>query len=178
MKTPIAIGGIIAAALACASCEFRTASDIEAELEAHYGTIAAIDPDLMGVNRAAAEVEEFQFIAIEPGSWRSTTTVSGSKSRDTRQRCHRYPRRIDQALDLTPIWSMTKDCRIKTSWTSGTYAIDYACDDGRQKMNARATVTGDFAKRYIVETKISMSPARRGVSTMSMTTTAERTGDC
>lgn len=174
----VAIAGVICAAVATSACEFRTAADLEAELDAHYGMIAAVDPDITGVNAAAAEAEEFQFIAIQPGAWRATHSVNGEASRDTRQRCHRYPRRIDQALDLTPIWSMTKDCKIKTSWTSGTYAIDYACDDGKQRLTANARVTGDFARRYVVETRISLSPARRGVSSISMTTTAERVGDC
>ena len=178
MRTAAFAGVLSMAAIATSACEFRTAADVEAELEAHYGLIGSVDPDIAGVNLAAAEAEEFQFITIAPGAWRSTHSTNGKADRDTRQRCHRYPRRVDQALDLTPIWQMTKDCKVKTSWTSGTYAIDYACDDGKQRLNARATVTGDFSKRYMVETKISFSPARRGMGQMSMTTTAERIGDC
>ena len=174
----IAMTFVVAAALAGAACG-PSPADFEAAMDEHYyGRIAAVDSDIVGVNAAAAKVEEFQFLTIAPGVWRSTVNVSGDGARDVRQRCHRYPRRLDQALDLTPVWTMTKDCKISTKWTSGSYTIEYACDDGRQRMNASARVTGDFTKRYMIEAKYAYSPARRGARSITTTTTAERVGDC
>ncbi len=177
MKT-LQAGAVIASALAVSGCEFRTAADVEAELEAHYGKIGAVDPDIVGVNAMAAEAEQFQFLTIGPGQWRATNTVSGEGRREVTQRCHAYPRRIDQALDLTPVWSMTKDCKIKTGWSYGAYTIEYACNDGNSRMNATARVTGDFEKRYLVETKINYATPGQRAQTLTTTTTAERIGDC
>lgn len=181
MKTHHA-GAIVAATLSTASCDAPTGADIEARLDAHYSMIGSAEPETVEpLQPGFATVDNggFHFDTIAAGNWRITQTVSGEGRRQVTQKCYSTPRRIAQLVDLRSTFDRSRDCQFEMDKLSNGYAIKYVCERGSQRANATARITGDFTRRYMIETKINVSGSgNRRPETITTTTTAERAGDC
>jgi hypothetical protein len=185
MKTHHA-GAIVAAVLATAGCDAAAGpgapGGFEAAMDAHYyGALADADVVAEPVKPGFATVENggYHFDTIAPGNWRITQTVSGEGRRRVSQQCYSTPRRIAQLVDLRSTFDRSRDCQFEMDKLANGYAVRYVCENGSRRANAAARITGDFTRRYMVETKINMSgTSNRRAETITTTTTAERAGDC
>ncbi len=165
------------AAIAVSACEFRTAADLEAELEAHYGKIGAVD-DNLDPSESGAKVNVFNFEHIAAGLWRTTSSTDGHNDRQTRKRCYSHPQRADQTIELTSVASLLSSCKTLKMQNGGGYTIEHNCDNGETKLSGATTISGNLKTSYVIETRLAFRPRWRGMDRLSVTTVAERVGDC
>jgi len=178
MRTAAMAGVLGFAAFTVSACEFRTAADVEAELEAHYnGKMASVDNSL-DTSEFGVVVNEQTFKHIAAGMWRFTASTDGKSDRQVRKRCYSNPQRADQTLDMTPVASLIARCKTLKFQPGGSYNIVHDCDNGQAQLTGGTTISGDLTTSYVIETRLSFRPRWQGLERYSSTTVAERMGDC
>ena len=155
---------LLPAALALSACDGMKMNAIEvAKIDAKAG--------------AGEDAVEFKFPTRAPGMWRHIATFSGTNERKIDKRCFPEAQRIDVALDIPPAGAM-EDCSTGSTWRSNSLTVEHHCQAGRQRMDAVTTITGDFETYYLMESKIDLNPEWQGLNYLTITTSAERIGDC